>query len=59
MMEPWDRTLGRENSQEEGTATHCSILAWRIPMDIGAWLATVHGITKTVHHLATKHSTPQ
>ena len=25
-------------------ATHSSILAWRIPMDRGAWWATVHGI---------------
>ena len=27
--------LGR--SLREGMATHCSILAWRIPMDRGAW----------------------
>ena len=25
-------------------ATHSSILAWRIPMDRGAWRATVHGV---------------
>ena len=24
-------------------ATHSSILAWRIPVDRGAWWATVHG----------------
>ena len=24
---------------EEGTATHSNILAWRIPMDRGAWRA--------------------
>ena len=28
-------------------ATHSSILAWRIPMDRGAWRATVHGVTKS------------
>ena len=28
-------------------ATHSSILAWRIPMDGGAWQATVHGVTKS------------
>ena len=28
-------------------ATHSSILAWRIPMDRGAWWATVHGVTKS------------
>ena len=27
--------------------THSSILAWKIPMDKGAWWATVHGITKS------------
>ena len=28
-------------------ATHSSILAWRIPMDRGAWPATIHGVTKS------------
>ena len=37
--------LGR--SLEEGMATHSSILAWRIPMDRGAWWATVHGVAKS------------
>ena len=32
---------------EEGTATHFSILAWRIPKDRGAWRATVHRIAKS------------
>ena len=27
-------------------ATHSSILAWRIPVDGGAWLAIVHGVAK-------------
>jgi len=27
-------------------ATHSSILAWRIPMDRGAWRATVYGVAK-------------
>ena len=27
-------------------ATHSSILAWRIPMNRGAWWATVHGVEK-------------
>ena len=25
-------------------ATHSSVLAWRIPMDRGAWRATVHWV---------------
>ena len=28
-------------------ATHSNILAWRIPMDRGAWQATVHGVAKS------------
>ena len=28
-------------------ATHSSILAWRIPMDRGAWWATVHGVAQS------------
>ena len=47
MWETWVRSLGREDSLEEGMATHSSILAWRIPMDRGAWQATVHGVAKS------------
>ena len=36
--------LGR--SLEEGMATHSSIFVWRIPMDRGAWWATVHRVAK-------------
>ena len=32
---------------EEGMATYSRILAWRIPVDRGAWQATVHGVAKT------------
>ena len=46
MQEACIRSLGWEDPLKEGTATHCSILAWRIPMDRGAWQATVHGIAK-------------
>ena len=28
-------------------ATHSSILAWGIPMDRGAWWATVHRVAKS------------
>ena len=37
------QSLGREDPRQEGMATHSSILLWRIPMDRGAWRATVHG----------------
>ena len=40
------RTLGLEDPLEN-MATHSSILAWRIPMNRGAWLATVRGVTKS------------
>ena len=36
MRETWVRSLGWEDPLEEGTATHSSILAWRITMDRGA-----------------------
>ena len=32
---------------EEGLATHSSILAWRIPVDTGAWGETVYRVTKS------------
>ena len=38
---------GSGRSLEEGTATHSSILAWRIPMDRGAWWAAVQWVTKS------------
>ena len=44
VQETWVWSLGWEDPLEEGMATHSSILAWRIPMDRGAWWATVHGI---------------
>ena len=31
IQEIWIRSLGREDPLEKGTATHSSILAWRIP----------------------------
>ena len=36
---------GRTCPLEEGMATYSNILAWRIPMDRGAWWAKVHGVT--------------
>ena len=45
--ETWVRSLGWEDPLEEGMATHSNILAWRIPMDRGAWQAAVHGVAKS------------
>ena len=47
MQETWVQSLGWEDHLEEGMATHSSILAWRVPLDRGAWWATVHGVTKS------------
>ena len=38
---------GSGNPLEEGMATHSSILAWRIPMNRGAWRAPVHGVSES------------
>ena len=37
---------------EKEMATYSSVLAWRIPMDRGAWL-TVHGAAKSQTQLST------
>ena len=47
MRETWVRSLGWEDLLKEGMATHSSILAWIIPMDRGAWQATVYGVAKS------------
>ena len=46
MWETWVQFLVWEDSLKEGMATHSSVLPWRIPMDRGAWQATVYGVTK-------------
>ena len=40
-------SLGQKDALEEGVANQSSILAWRIPMDRGAWLPIVHWVTKS------------
>ena len=47
MRETWIQSLGWEDPLEKGMATQSSILVWRIPMDRGAWQATVYGATKS------------
>ena len=47
MWEAWVQSLGLEDPLEEGMATRSGILVWRIPMDRGAWWATVHGVAKS------------
>ena len=47
MQETWVQSLGWEDLLEKGMATHSSILAWRLPMDRGAWHTTVYGVVKS------------
>ena len=42
----WIRDPSREVLLEEGMATSSSELAWRIPMNRGAWRAVIHTVTK-------------
>ena len=41
--------LGWEDPLEEGMETHSSILAWRIPMDRGAWRLQSMGSRRVGH----------
>ena len=51
MWETWVRSLEWEDPLEKGTATHSSILAWRI------WTIIVHGVAKSQTHLSDFHFT--
>ena len=51
-MQVW--SLGWEIPwRREDVATAPSFLAWRIPMDRGAWRATIHGVAKSQAQLST------
>ena len=41
------QSLGQEDPLGKSMATHSSILAWRIPMDRGAWWAIVHRVAQS------------
>ena len=47
MLGAWVRFLGQEDLLEKEMATHSSTLAWKNPMDRGAWWATVHGVANS------------
>ena len=47
MQETWVQSLGQEDPLEKKMAPHSSILAWRNPIDRGAWWAAVHGVAKS------------
>ena len=52
MQETSVQSLDWKDPLEAGMTTQSSILAWRIPMDRGAWRATVHGVTKSETQLS-------
>ena len=58
MQKTWVRSLGQEDPLENEMATHSDILAWKSPMDRGAWQATVHGVTRVGLDLATELPPP-
>ena len=47
ILETQVRSLGWEDPLAKGMVTDSNILAWRIPMDRGAWWATVHRVAKS------------
>ena len=47
MWDTWVQSLGCEDHLEEGLEIQSGFLAWRIPMDRGAWQATVHRVAKS------------
>ena len=49
MQETWVQFLAGEDPPEKEMVTLSSILAWRIPMDRGAWRATVVGLQRVGH----------
>ena len=59
IRETWAGFLGWEDPLEEGMATHSSVLAWRIPMDRGAWQAIVLGVAKNQTRLSQLSTAPE
>ena len=47
IWETWFQPVGWEDPLEKVLEIHSSVLAWRIPMDRGAWGATVHAVAKS------------
>ena len=47
MPETWVWSLGWEDPLEEGMTTLSSVLTWKIPINKGAWWATLHVVTES------------
>ena len=57
MQETWVQLLGWEDPLEKGTATHSSILAWRVPWTEEPGGLQSVGSQRVGHNLATKQET--
>ena len=53
MQETQVQSVGQEHSLEKEMAIHSNILAWKIPMDRGAWRATVQRVANNWTRLST------
>jgi len=58
MQETLVQFLGQEDPLDKEMATHSSNSCLENPMDRGAWQATLHGVTRVGHDLATKPPPP-
>ena len=58
MQETSVLSLSREDALEEGHGNPLQHSCLENPMDRGAWRATVHGVARVRHDLATKLSLP-
>ena len=56
MQETWVQSLGWEDPLEEGTATHSSILAWRIPRTEEPGGLPSMGSQRVRHNSAAEHT---
>ena len=56
MQETQVQSLDQEDPLEKEMSAHSSILAWKNPMDRGAWWATVHVVARVGHDSATGHT---
>ena len=54
MQETWVQSLGQEDPLEKKNGNPLQYSCLENPMDRGAWQATVHGVTRVGHDLATK-----
>ena len=57
MWKIWVWNLGWEDPLEMSMATYSSILVWIIPLNRGAYWATVHRLQRVGHNWPTKYST--